>query len=245
MAIFVRNSISNFLYFLTTTQPLALNFQSHPLFDHHLPIEYSKLFELPMSGELTEARDAKIVLAGNTSVGKTSIVSLATTGVFGSDVAPTLGASFTTKSVIIGSVEVRMQIWDTAGQERFRTMTPMYFRDADVALLAYAVDDAQSFQDIDSWVMTIRQHASRNIVLILVGNKYDQEEARQVSRQDGEDKAAEIAALFYEVSALTGYRIEDVFQGAAWAFLEKKQKKEAVRIIDPAEGEVEKGMRCC
>jgi small GTP-binding protein len=199
----------------------------------------------PDGGTLTEARDAKLVLAGSTSVGKTSIVNVATTGCFDGEVASTLGASFSTKSVIIGSVEVRLQIWDTAGQERFRSMAQNYFRDADIALLVYAVDDIQSFQDIDSWVQTIRQHALRRIVLVLVGNKHDREDTRVVMRQDGEDKAAAISALFFEVSALTAHCIDDAFQAAAWTFVQKKPANDAVRMVEPGEAEVSGEAKCC
>jgi small GTP-binding protein len=117
--------------------------------------------------------------------------------------------------------EFRVQIWDTAGQERYRGMTPMYFRGADAALLVYSVDDPQSFEAIDFWVKSLKEHGEPNVSLFLVGNKCDLEDERAVVAEEAEGKAARIGALFYEVSAQTGDRVEDVFVDVCKLHLEK------------------------
>jgi Ras-related protein Rab-5C len=175
---------------------------------------------------MVEAREMKLVLVGNTSVGKTCIAKMATTGAFVDDSAPTLGASYVSKLVRVDSTDVRLQIWDTAGQERYRGMTPMYFRGAHVAIVAYAVTDQESFEGVDTWVASLRENAAPEILLFLVGNKCDLEEERVVTTDAGQQKATELSATFYEVSAKTGDRVEDLFLDLAKVFLEKTKSKD-------------------
>jgi Ras-related protein Rab-5C len=174
----------------------------------------------------TEVREMKLVLVGNTSVGKTCIAKMATTGSFVEDSVPTLGASYVSKLVRVDETEVRLQIWDTAGQERYRGMTPMYFRGSHVAIVAYAITDEDSFNGVDSWITSLRDNADPEIALFLVGNKCDLEDQRTISTEKGQAKATEIGATFYEVSAKTGDRVEDLFLDLAKAFLEKSKSKD-------------------
>jgi small GTP-binding protein len=170
-----------------------------------------------------ETREMKLVLVGNTSVGKTCIAKMATSGTFVDDSVPTLGASYVSKLVRIDNTEVRLQIWDTAGQERYRGMTPMYFRGAHEAVIAYSITDQESFDGIDSWVGSLRENADPEIILFLVGNKCDLEEQRVIPMDKGEEKAKELSATFYEVSAKSGDRVEDLFTDLAKTFLEERK----------------------
>jgi Ras-related protein Rab-5C len=192
--------------------------------------------------------ELKLVLVGNTSVGKTCIAKMATTGEFADDAAPTLGASYMSKIVRVDAAEVRLQIWDTAGQERYRGMTPMYFRGAHAAIVAYAVTDAESFEGIDSWVSDLRDNADPEILIFLVGNKCDLDDQRVIATPNGEQKAASVPAAFYEVSAKTGDRIEELFLHIAKSFLEKAKAGEQVKPpetlqLSVAKGKAKKG--CC
>jgi small GTP-binding protein len=128
--------------------------------------------------------------------------------------------------VRIDNTEVRLQIWDTAGQERYRGMTPMYFRGAHEAIVAYAVTDQESFEGVDSWITSLRDNADPEIILLLVGNKCDLDDQRVVSTEAGQQKANELSATFYEVSAKTGDRVEDLFLDLAKTFLEKTKTKD-------------------
>jgi small GTP-binding protein len=196
----------------------------------------------------SDSCELKLVLVGNTSVGKTCIVKMATTGVFGDDSVPTLGASYVSKLVTVGSTEVRLQIWDTAGQERYRGMTPMYFRGAHVAIIAYAITDQESFDGVDSWVSSLRNNADPDITMILVGNKSDMEDSRVVPTDKGEEKAKSISGLFFEVSAKTGDRIDELFTAIATSFLEKKQDSDepkAAETVQLSPGKDDKKKKGC
>lgn len=168
-----------------------------------------------------DATDLKVVFVGNTNVGKTCVVKMATTGTFGDDTVATLGASYVSKMVTVDKTDARLQIWDTAGQERYRGMTPMYFRGANVAIVMYSITDQESFDSIDSWVESLKENAEPNVVIFLIGNKCDLEDERRVSLEDGQHKADEIRATFMEVSAKTGYQIDTLFLEATKAYLEK------------------------
>jgi small GTP-binding protein len=192
-----------------------------------------------------DAISIKLVLIGNTAVGKTCIVRRAVDDVFSDDTTPTLGASYLSKLVKIGDTEVRVQIWDTAGQERYRGMTPMYFRGAHVAILAYSVTDRNSFESVDSWVASLRDNGDPSVIVFLVGNKCDVEDERAVLTAQGEEKAAELRAQFYEVSAKTGDRIEDLFIDVSKVYLEKANlmAKPAARSVNVEAPK--KAKKCC
>jgi small GTP-binding protein len=171
-----------------------------------------------MSGQTT---DIKIVLIGATGVGKTCIVKRGTTGIFEGGTMPTLGASYTSKVVTPGDVTARLLIWDTAGQERYRGITHMYYRNAVAAILVYGINDVESFNQIDIWLQSLQDNTPPGVLLFLVANKSDLEENRQVSIQDGQDKATAIGAEFSEVSAKTGLGIEELFICIASKSLDK------------------------
>jgi Ras-related protein Rab-5C len=168
---------------------------------------------------MTEA-EVKIVLVGNASVGKTCIVTKATSGTFDDESVPTLGASYLPKTVAVGKTNVNLQLWDTAGQERYRGLTPMYYRDARIALIVYSVTDPASFEGITDWFTSLTEHADADTKLFLVGNKIDLDE-RKVEESEGQRKAEEIKAEFAEVSAKTGAGIDVLFLRIAESFLER------------------------
>ena len=171
----------------------------------------------------------KIVLVGNAGVGKTCVVRKATVGIFDPDSEPTLGASYTAKTVSINNEEMRLQIWDTAGQEKYRSMTPMYYQNSHVCLLLYSVTDRSSFDSIDEWIESLKQEADPSIVIYIVGNKIDLEAERLVSTSEGEMKAQNLNVSFYEVSALTGSGINDLFDDIC---------EKCYKIINPPSEEI-------
>ena len=115
----------------------------------------------------------KIVLLGDTAVGKTSLCARLVNGTFDSFSEPTIGAAFLTKTVQTGDITHRLEIWDTAGQERYKALAPMYYRGATAALIVYDVTNEDSFQGAKSWIEELRGQGKPNVVIILVGNKYD------------------------------------------------------------------------
>eukprot|EP01113_Clastostelium_recurvatum_P025272 TRINITY_DN3040_c0_g1_i3.p1 TRINITY_DN3040_c0_g1~~TRINITY_DN3040_c0_g1_i3.p1 ORF type:complete len:146 (+),score=18.80 TRINITY_DN3040_c0_g1_i3:137-574(+) len=127
--------------------------------------------------------DAKIVLLGNSGVGKTSIALRYVQGSFSNDQPLTVGASFMTKRMFMPDCTVKLQIWDTAGQERFRSMTPMYYRGASAAILVYDVTQPDSFECVQGWVRELRANTHNNeIVIAIAGNKTDLIAHRQVPK---------------------------------------------------------------
>ena len=155
----------------------------------------------------------KVVLLGETMVGKTSIVNAYTSKKYTPDITPTVGACFQIMKVVQDGKTIRLNIWDTAGQERFRSLAPMFYRDADFVILVYAIDNRSSFEAINQWYDSLRYDCPVFPKVYLVGNKIDLQEQRVVEASEGQKKAAENNSDFFEVSAKTGTEeINDLFE---------------------------------
>ncbi|KAI0347408.1 hypothetical protein BDW22DRAFT_1322841 [Trametopsis cervina] len=144
-------------------------------------VEYSLRDPHPRS-KYDHGVDAKIVIMGNTGVGKTSLLHRYTQNKFEpKNTTSTTGAFFVTKKVCIHGTRVRLQLWDTAGQERFRSMAPMYYRGANAALLLYDITNASSFDDIRGWLEELKSNCSPDLIIYIVGAKADLHRHRQVT----------------------------------------------------------------
>lgn len=157
----------------------------------------------------------KVVLLGASTVGKTSIVNTAVSNEFVEDQQPTIGACFITKKTEVNGKMLRLHLWDTAGQERFRSLAPMYFRDANFALIVYAINDENSFNAVQGWYDSLVNECMDVPTLYLIGNKIDLTDNRIISAQDGQDLATKLQAKFYEISAKTGDNVEKLFNDLA------------------------------
>ncbi|XP_053621568.1 uncharacterized protein LOC128681580 isoform X2 [Plodia interpunctella] len=164
--------------------------------------------------------EAKIVVLGSQGVGKTSLVVRYIGKMFSKHISPTIGASFFTCNINVDDARVKLQVWDTAGQERFRSMAPMYYRNANAALLVFDISSGSSFAAIKSWVKELQSNVPETMVLSLVGNKCDLEDARAVSRSEATQYAASIGAYYCETSALHDQGIDQVFLKTATELLE-------------------------
>jgi small GTP-binding protein len=160
---------------------------------------------------MSEGLEAKTVLLGAASVGKTCIICRAVSDEFDAEMPNTIGACFTAKEVTIANTTVTLQIWDTAGQERFRTLAPMYYRGSIVALLVYAVNDEPSLQDVRNWAEEMKVQTDEMPVLFVVANKSDLVAERTISTEQGGAVAKELGAFFCEVSAKSGAGIDELF----------------------------------
>eukprot|EP00752_Nemacystus_decipiens_P001864 g1796.t1 len=153
----------------------------------------------------------KLLMIGDSGVGKTCLLLRYANDSFSQTFITTIGIDFKIKNIDLDSKRIKLQIWDTAGQERFRTITTSYFRGAQGILLVYDVTDKKSFNSIRNWVAQIQQHADVAVNKILIGNKCDMEEDREVSKEEGAQLAAEYGIQFFETSAKEDKNVEKGF----------------------------------
>lgn len=153
----------------------------------------------------------KIVLIGDTSVGKTNILSKYLSNEFDPDSKATVGVEFGTRDFKIENNTVKVQIWDTAGQERYRSITNAYYKGAKGSLLVYDITNPKTFENVDKWLSDLKTNAEEKISVVLVGNKTDLEGDRKISIEQGKEKAELFKLAFIETSALNGNNIEKAF----------------------------------
>ncbi|XP_075480981.1 ras-related protein RABA5a-like [Primulina tabacum] len=162
--------------------------------------------------EQTEDYLFKIVLIGDSAVGKSNLLARFARDEFYSNSKSTIGVEFQTQKMIINGKEVKAQIWDTAGQERFRAVTSAYYRGAVGALLVYDISRRQTFESIGRWLNELHTHSDMNVVTILVGNKSDLKDAREVKTAEGKSLAETQGLFFIETSALDSSNVSSAFQ---------------------------------
>ena len=153
----------------------------------------------------------KIVLIGDSSVGKTNILSKYLSNEFDPDSKATVGVEFGTKNFKIENNIVKVQIWDTAGQERYRSITNAYYKGAKGSLLVYDITNQKTFESLDKWISDLKTNSDENISIVLLGNKSDLESDRKISTEQGREKAEFYKLAFMETSALNGNNIEKAF----------------------------------
>ena len=153
----------------------------------------------------------KLVLVGDSGVGKTNIMLRYLNKEFNQNTKATVGVEFGSKNIKIENKIVKGQIWDTAGQERYRAITSAYYKGAHGAFVVFDVTQRETFDAVDRWVNDLRNNTDERLVIVLIGNKSDLEDKRAVKKEEGEDKARENEIAFLETSALTTDNIEKAF----------------------------------
>ena len=163
--------------------------------------------------DLGEEEAFKIVLIGESGVGKTSIISQFIHKIFQDDIQPSMGGTFTSKSLLFEDGKVlRLDIWDTAGQEKYRALTQMFYKDANAAVLVYDITRKDSFEELTKyWIDKIKENSSSNIILFLAANKSDLVEKEEVNEEEARKYAKEINADFCSISAKNSIGIDDLF----------------------------------
>ena len=162
----------------------------------------------------------KVLLLGNSDVGKSSLLLRVVDSVWNETFVPTIGVDFKVKTVEIGDKKVKMQIWDTAGQERFRNVISTYFRGGNGLLLIYDITNKDSFKNLESWLIEIEKNASENILKLLIGNKSDLEEDREISKEEGQAFANRNGMQFMETSAKMNTNVDEAFQALGKLMIE-------------------------
>jgi len=201
-----------------------------------------------MAAPANKSFQFKLVLLGDSAVGKSSLVLRFVKKQFFEYQESTIGAAFLTQTVVVGDYTVKFEIWDTAGQERYHSLAPMYYRGAAAAIVVYDITSKQSFVRAKQWVKELQRQAKDNMVIALAGNKLDLAEQRQVDPEEAKAYADENGILFHETSAKTNHNVSEVFQVIA-----KKLPKNVapapvggggkVELVLPTEDDKKKG--CC
>merc|ERR1712196_86366 len=168
----------------------------------------------------------KLLLIGDSGVGKSCLLCRYSEDIFNNKFITTIGIDFKIRTIELDGKRIKLQIWDTAGQERFRTITQAYYRGAMGILLVYDVTDEKSFGNIRSWMRNIEQHASTEVVKVLLGNKCDMERKRAVKKEDGEALAKEYGIDFFETSAKENENVEEAFTQMARSIKDRRPKDE-------------------
>ncbi len=153
----------------------------------------------------------KLLMIGDSGVGKSSLLLRFASDQFEESYMTTVGLDFKIRTVEVDGKVVKLQMWDTAGQERFRTITSSYYRGAQGIVVVYGLDDKKSFENVKQWVDEIDRYAGDGVVKLLVGNKCDVGDARQVTREEAENFAEELKMRYMETSAKTAENVEETF----------------------------------
>ena len=167
----------------------------------------------------------KLLLIGNSSVGKSSLLFRFVENVWDDNFVPTIGVDFVSyiynngsinlqklKTLEVNGKKVKLQIWDTAGQERFKNITASYYRGGNGVLVVYDITDRESFDNLNSWLIEIEKNANKNVYKLLIGNKSDLEDKRKVTYQEGKDFATSNGMQFMETSAKTASKVQEAFE---------------------------------
>ena len=153
----------------------------------------------------------KIVVVGDSGVGKTNIIKRFMTNEFSENFKATIGVEFMSKTYKINKHLFKIEIWDTAGQERYKSITAIYYKGAKGALVVYDTTDQSSFNNIDKWILEIKEKTSKDIKLMIIGNKIDLRDERKVENEEALKKADTLGIPLMETSALDATNVKEAF----------------------------------
>ncbi|KAF5387484.1 hypothetical protein D9757_006556 [Collybiopsis confluens] len=185
----------------------------------------------PVNADFSSAppKRTKIVLLGDQSVGKTSLITRFMYDTFDNTYQATIGIDFLSKTMYLEDRTVRLQLWDTAGQERFRSLIPSYIRDSSVAIVVFDITNRQSFLSTTKWIDDVRSERGNDVIIVLVGNKADLSDKRQVTLEEATATATGMNIMFMETSAKAGHNVKSLFKKIALSLpgMEKDGQAEA------------------
>jgi len=181
----------------------------------------------------------KLVLLGDTAVGKSCLVVRFVRDEFFEFQEPTIGAAFLTQSVALDNATVKFEIWDTAGQERYRSLAPMYYRGAAAAIVVYDITNKESFNGAKSWVKELQRRGDPNVIIALAGNKADLQNKRRVETEEAKQYSEENGILHMETSAKNATHVKDLFEEIARKLPKNppQPERDAFPIIPPKHNE--------
>ena len=179
----------------------------------------------------------KVVIVGDSGVGKTNLVKRFISNTFISNSKATVGVEFLSKSYRINNQVFKIEIWDTAGQERYKSITAAYYKGAKGALIVYDITQKTSYENVDRWISEIKEKASQDMKLMIIGNKCDLVDKREVQTDDAFEKAKDLQSPIMETSALDGTNVKEAFYDLLREmYKEIKKKLDIVESQNNAEG---------
>ena len=199
-------------------------------------------------------KKCQILLIGDSLVGKTCLIQRYANGIFKEDYISTVGLDYYTKQEMINNLNVSVKLWDTAGQERFKALTPSFFRNAEGVVIAYDVTNSESFDNLKFWISSIKTNLfEKNIFIpiIIIGNKIDLEDMRDISKDVASAFAKENNFKYFETSAKTGEGVDEAFRDLVNQILANSDKNEEATIerksvkIEEKKTEKQKKKGCC
>ena len=181
----------------------------------------------------------KLLLIGNSSVGKSSLLVRFVDDVWEENFVPTIGVDFKLKTLDVNGKKVKLQIWDTAGQERFKNITASYYRGGNGVLVVYDITDRDSFTNLTSWLIEIEKNANKNVFKLLIGNKNDLESERKVTFNEGKEFADSNGMKFIETSAKTADKVYEAFELLTKEIIKNNLNKDKVITNKGTERKIE------
>lgn len=169
--------------------------------------------------------EKKVVLLGNSHVGKTSILNFQLGQTPKVNTVPTIGNNFQKLKIHIRNMTVSLHVWDTAGQELFRSLVPFYIKGADAAIVVFDITDQSSFDDLEKWYQIIQEHVTKKITLLIAGNKSDLASQQIVSDEVASNYANSINCGFIKTSAFSGAGIDELFNELGLILLSNIEEK--------------------
>ena len=174
-----------------------------------------------MSGSINFHYLFKYIIIGDSAVGKSNLLLQYCHNKFNDDYQATIGVEFGAKNLTVNNKIYRVQIWDTAGQENFRSITRAYYKNSVCALVVYDITNKDTFNNVQTWIEDCKNQSPKTIFMVLVGNKNDLEDKRQVKYEEGMELANKNGMMFFETSAKSGFNVEEIFNSSAKAIAQK------------------------
>ena len=183
------------------------------LFKIKMDIKFIPLNKISNANEFI---NFKIIIIGNSGVGKSSILKRAVKNIFDENYKNTIGFEFLLMHFCVNDLKIKLQIWDTCGQEKYRSLVQGFYKNTSLAIIVYDISDIKAYQDLDIWIKDLRSQTDQELPIFIVGNKSDRENERQITYKEAQEfSLSRRTKYFIECSAKTGYNIENIFNEAA------------------------------
>ena len=198
------------------------------------------------TNDTSPSKSYKVLLLGNSSVGKTCILIRFSEDTFNDNYEVTIGLNYRIKTITLDNTPIKMQIWDTSGEEKFKAIAKNFYRGAHGVLLIYDICQKSSFLDVKGWIEQIIENTDNDdIVMILCGNKSDMEKERVISKEEGENLAKNYGIPFFECSAKNNINIDEIFNTMANNIHSKAGNRYSIAMKLNSNNFKKKVEKCC